>query len=169
MKQIISIPFLFFLIISCQGNSSATDPHKENFKTRSVDLGTLDSMETGKTYLSVYSSIYSLTEQKTHNLTVTASIRNTSLLDTVYISKARYYNSHGKMIRSYLDNPIYIAPLETVEMVIDEVDQEGGISASFIFDWQKKPDSSEPLFEGVMISTYGTQGLSFTTQGKRIE
>jgi hypothetical protein len=117
----------------------------------------------------VYSRIYSFTEQKTHNLTVTASIRNTSLSDTVYISKAEYYNSHGKPIQSYLDSPIYIAPLETIEIVIDEVDQKGGTGANFIFEWEKKPDTSEPLFEGVMISTYGTQGLSFTTQGIRIE
>ena len=169
MKRIISILLLFFLMISCQENGTNNLPLTENFKTRSVDLGTVDSLESGKTYLSVYSRIYSFTEQKTHNLTVTASIRNTSLSDTVYISKAEYYNSHGKPIQSYLDSPIYIAPLETIEIVIDEVDQKGGTGANFIFEWKKKPDTSEPLFEGVMISTYGTQGLSFTTQGIRIE
>ncbi|MCG2462333.1 DUF3124 domain-containing protein [Flavobacteriaceae bacterium F89] len=169
MKQIISLLLMFFLVLSCRENGPTNLPHKENFKNRTIDLGTLDSLESGKTYLSVYSRIYSLSEQKTHNLTVTASIRNTSLSDTVYISKAEYYNTHGKPLRSYLDHPIYLAPLETVEIVIDEIDQEGGTGANFIFGWEKEPNSSDPLFEGVMISTYGTQGLSFTTQGKRLE
>ena len=51
---------------------------------------------------------------------------------------------------------------------IDELDIEGGTGANFLFDWKIKPTSNEPLFEGVMISTSGQQGLSFTTQGIRI-
>jgi len=59
--------------------------------------------------------------------------------------------------------------METVEIVIDEKDQEGGTGANFLFDWSIKPNSHEPYFEGVMISTSGQQGLSFTTEGKRVE
>ena len=58
--------------------------------------------------------------------------------------------------------------METVEIVIDENDKEGGTGANFHFDWRIKPLSNEPLFEAVMISSFG-QGLSFTTQGKRIK
>jgi len=36
------------------------------------------------------------------------------------------------------------------------------------FDWKVKKQTPEPLFEGIMISTSGSHGLSFTTQGKRI-
>jgi len=59
--------------------------------------------------------------------------------------------------------------LETVEIVIDQEDQTGGTGANFIFYWRTCSKKIEPLFEGVMISTYGQQGLSFTTQGKRIK
>ena len=58
--------------------------------------------------------------------------------------------------------------METVEIVIDQDDNEGGTGANFIFDWKIKPDTNEPLFEAVMISTYGQQGLSFTTTGIRL-
>ena len=78
---------------------------------------------------------------------------------------AEYYNTQGELLRSYFDHPIYLVPLETVEIVIDEGDREGGTGANFLFDWRIKQGSNEPLFEAIMISTSGQQGLSFTTNG----
>lgn len=92
-----------------------------------------------------------------------------NLEDTLYITKAKYLDTRATPIHTYFNKPIYLAPLESVEIVIDELDQAKGTGANFIFDWKIKPNSTEPFFEGVMISTYGTQGLSFTTQGRRIE
>ena len=169
MKHIISTLFILLLIGSCDDQKGLGEPHQENFKKRTANLKSLDSLESGKSYLSVYSQIYSLSEHKTHNLTVTASIRNISLKDTIYVTKAQYFDTHAEPIHTYFDHPVYIAPLETVEIVIDEADQAGGTGANFIFDWKIKPNSAEPFFEGIMISTYRTQGLSFTTEGKRIE
>ena len=169
MKLLFSIVAILILITSCQDNNGAMSPHQENFEKRSVILKESDSLESGKTYLSVYSQIYSISEHKTHNLTVTTSIKNISLKDTVYVTKAEYFDTHANPIRTYFDKPIFVAPLETVEIVINEVDIEGGTGANFIFDWKIKPNTLEPFFEGIMISTYGQQGLSFTTQGKRIE
>ncbi len=157
------------LLSSCQEKNATDSPHHENFEKRTAKLNGLDSLESGKSYLSVYSQIYSLSEHKTHNLTVTASIRNIGLKDTLYITKAEYFDTRAKPIHTYFDKPIYLAPLETVEIVIEEVDKTGSTGANFIFDWKIKPKSTEPFFEGIMISTYGKQGLSFTTEGKRIE
>ena len=53
--------------------------------------------------------------------------------------------------------------------MIDEVDKEGGTGANFLFEWKLNKKANEPFFEAVMISTSGQQGLSFTTQGRRIE
>ena len=58
--------------------------------------------------------------------------------------------------------------METIEIVIGEPDREGGTGANFVIDWSISPDVVEPLFECVMISTTGQQGLSFVTEGKRI-
>lgn len=129
---------------------------------------TNDSLSLGTTHLSVYSQVYSYTEHKKHSLTVTVSMRNTDRKDTVYIKKADYYDTHGKLIRSYFNHPIYLAPMETVEIVIDETDKEGGTGGNFMFDWAINPTSNEPLFEAVMISTSGQQGLSFTTVGIKV-
>lgn len=158
------------LLLSCakkEKEVSSVDP--VNWSHRTATLSASDSLAQGTTYLSVYSQIYSETEHRTHNLTGTISMRNTNLKDTIYIRKAEYFDTHGNSIRTYFDRPIYIKPMETVEIVIDENDKTGGTGANFLFQWSIKPTSHEPYFEGVMISTSGQQGLSFTTQGKRVE
>ncbi len=92
-------------------------------------------------------------------------MRNVNRRDTVYLGHAEYYGTTGELIRTYFQGPIYILPLETVEIVIDEIDKAGGTGANFLFDWQIRPGANAPFFECVMISTSGQQGLSFATRG----
>ncbi len=169
MKKIIGIAVLLLISYSCDRNKEVSSVDRVNWKARMVTRNITDSLVTGSTYLSVYSQIYSQTEHKTHDLTATISLRNTNLKDTIYLDKAEYFDTGGKSIRTYFDQTIFIAPMETVEIVIDELDQEGGTGGNLLFDWKTLPSSAEPLFESVMISTSGSQGLSFTTQGKRIK
>jgi len=96
-------------------------------------------------------------------------MRNMSESDTIYIVRAEYFDTFGQSVRKYFDTPIYLAPLETTEIIIDEIDTSGGTGSNFIFEWKIPESSPEPLFEGVMTSTLGQQGLSFITQAKRIE
>lgn len=128
-----------------------------------------DSLIYGKSYLSIYSHIYSISEHRRHNLTAMASLRNTSDTDSIYLTRASYYGTEGQLIRTYFDYPIYLKPLETVDIIIDELDVEGGTGSNFIFEWKIPEHCPEPMFEGVMNSTMGNQGLSFTTQSKRIQ
>lgn len=169
MKNILLLFIVLTTLSSCKEFVQEEQLHHENFEERTVDTRSLDSLEHGITYLSVYSQIYSFSEHKKHNLTITASIRNISLRDTLYITKGQYLNTNAKPIHTYFQKPIYVAPLETLEIVIDEIDQAGDTGANFIFDWKIKTGSTEPLFEGIMISTYGAQGLSFITKGERIQ
>jgi hypothetical protein len=169
MRNILGILLLMLVIQSCQEKKDVSSVNPINWKKRMIDRPLNELLTHGTTYLSVYSQIYSQSEHRTHDLTVTVSMRNTTLTDTLFIEKAEYFDTSGKSIRTYFNQPIFIAPMETVEIVIDEMDQEGGTGANFLFNWRIKPESNEPLFEGVMISTSGQQGLSFTTQGKRIK
>ncbi|MCB0485687.1 MAG: DUF3124 domain-containing protein [Flavobacteriaceae bacterium] len=153
---------------SCNKEKEVSSINPINWSKRTINLTQNDSLVTGTTYLSVYSQIYSQTEHKTHDLTVTVSMRNINRNDTIFIDKAEYFDTKGQSIRTYFDKTIFIAPMEAVEIVIDETDREGGTGANFLFDWKIKQTSQEPLFEGIMISTSGQQGLSFTTHGKRI-
>lgn len=169
INKLFLLSALLLVMFSCENNKEISSISETNWKNRTVNYPIKDSLIIGKTYLSVYSQIYSESEHRIHNLTATVSLRNISVNDTVFIDKATYYNTYGKAIRTYFSKTIYIAPMETVEIVIDELDKEGGTGANFLFNWRIKPASNEPFFECVMISTSGQQGISFTTQGKSIQ
>lgn len=158
-----------FIGLSCSETTKTKRPKISDFGNRAATIKPSDSLQHGSTYLSVYSQIYSFSEKATHNLTATISFHNTSRSENVIITKADYFNTDGEIIKSYLKTPIYIKPLETLQIVIAEADKDGGTGANFIFDWAKTPEMPEPLFEAVMISTAGQQGLSFTTVGRRIK
>ncbi len=138
MKYIIPLLLIGLLLGSCDAKKETSSTNPENWKQRTINYTLSDSLKPGTTYLSVYSQIYSMTEHRTHNLTATISMRNTNRFDTVFIQKAEYYNTKGELIRTYLEKPIFITPLETVEIVIDQTDQEGGSGANFIFEWKTK-------------------------------
>ena len=167
------IQSLFFLVIilfqSCDENKEISSINPENWSKRRIDISQKDSLEYGKSYLSVYSQIYSETEHKKHNLTTMVSLRNTSGQDTIYLLKAEYFDTHGKSVRTYFDKSIFLAPMGTTEIVIDESDTSGGTGSNFIIEWMIPKNCPEPLFEGLMNSMMGQQGLSFTTQSKRIK
>jgi len=171
IKRFLKISLFSCLVVqlyACDEEMKKEVVTQRNQFQRNIKHSLPDSLLRGSSYLSVYSQVYNETEHKTYNLTATVSIRNVNRSDTIYIDNAEYFNTRGHAIRKYFKKTVYLAPMETVEIVIDEIDQEGGTGANFLFDWRVKPLSNEPLFEAVMISSYG-QGLSFTTKGKRIK
>lgn len=169
-KKLVCLFFTLGLLIGCElePKEEVSSINPENWSKRQITINTKDSLEYGKSYLSIYSQIYSLSEHKTHNLTAMVSMRNTSDQDSIYLLSAEYYDTHGKKVRTYFNHPIYLAPMETTEIIIDEIDVEGGTGSNFLFEWKIPKNAPEPLFEGVMNSTVGQQGLSFTTQSRRI-
>lgn len=158
-----------FILSACTGDKEVSSINPENWKKRMIAYNLPDSLTLGSTYLSVYSQIYGMTEHRTYDLTATISMRNTSRSDSVFLLKAEYFNTEGELIRTYFDKPVFLSPMETVEIVIDEVDQEGGTGANFMVDWKIHPGSNEPFFECIMISTSGQQGLSFSTHGIKVK
>ena len=169
MKNLICLLPLLLLFIACDDSKEVSSVNPVNWEARALKVRKSDSLVTGSTYLSVYSQIYSETEHRTHPLTGTVSIRNANREDSIFISKAEYFDTSGESIRTYFDKPIFLKPMETVEIVIDQEDLSGGSGANFIFDWFVKPGIHKPIFECVMISTYGQQGLSFMTHGYELE
>ncbi|UNY99667.1 DUF3124 domain-containing protein [Zhouia spongiae] len=170
MKYSLFIISVLFVLTACNEERPISSVSSENWEKRSVRLSDKDSLLTGVTYLPVYSEIYSFSESQTTFLTVTVSMRNINTDDVVYITRADYFDTHGKRIRSYFEKPISLKPLETVEIIIDEADNLGGVGGNFIFEWATENIRvNDPFFEAVMISTKGQQGLSFTTNGIKLK
>ena len=168
MKKTIGILILILVFSACGEETDKYPIKQADWESKKSNIENFDNYSLGKTYLPVYSHIYHIHEHRTFDLTITVSIRNVSITDSVYILKADYFNTVGENIRQYIKSPIYLKPLETLEIIIEEQDIEGGSGANFVFDWAIVNDKNPPLFEAVMISTYGQQGLSFTTRGIQI-
>ena len=155
-------------LLSCTEEKKVSHLDPINWENKYTSLPLNDTLIKGSSYLSIYSSIYDGTEKTLHHLTATASMRNVSNTDTIYILKGEYFNTKGDRIRTYFNRPIFLKPLETIEIVIDQDDEFGGTGANFVFDWAVKANNHEPIFEAVMISTTGQQGISFTTRGIKL-
>ncbi|MEZ4970852.1 MAG: DUF3124 domain-containing protein [Flavobacteriaceae bacterium] len=115
-------------------------------------------------YIPIYSEIYNRTKDAKVLLTATLSIRNTSEADTLFLSRVDYFNTEGALVRRYLEQSIYLKPLETIDYVIEEKDGEGGTGANFLIDWYAERPLN-PLFQAVMLGAVSNQAFSFTTEG----
>jgi hypothetical protein len=156
---------LSFLSCNKEKQQEDYDFHNPVWAERKSNNQVLDSLEKRKTYLPVYAQIYEVSEERKINLAATVSIRNTDLKDTIYISKVDYFNTEGHLIRKYLTAPVYVLPMETLEIIIKSADNSGGTGANFLFEWYSGNKTSKALFESVMISTTAQQGISFTSRG----
>ncbi|QRM90874.1 DUF3124 domain-containing protein [Lacinutrix sp. WUR7] len=165
MKNVLLLSAVVLFLLGCDQQEKKDALPSNNWESIKWNKPLSDSLERGATYLSVYSQVYSTTEHKTHDLTATVSIRNINKRDTIFVQNAKYYDTKGDLIRTYFEAPIFVKPMQAIEIVIAEKDKSGGTGANFVFDWLVPDNAQEPYFEAVMITTYGQQGLSFTTQG----
>lgn len=134
---------------------------------RRVNTSTVDSL-IRQVYVPIYSDIYNQTRDTRTMLTATLSIRNTSIRDSLFVSTIDYYNTQGDLVRSYIDSPIYLKPMESIDYVIEQQDNSGGSGANFLIDWYSKKQLN-PLFQAVMVGGLGAQAFSFTTDGIEVE
>jgi hypothetical protein len=120
-------------------------------------------------YVPAYSHIYVGPKSTPFDLAVTLSIRNTNPSEGITITAADYYNTDGKMLASYVKEPVKLGAFATVRYVVAEADREGGSGANFVVKWYSDKDVNAPVVESVMIGTRSSQGISFTSRGVVIE
>ena len=168
MKSLLSNFLLLLLIVSCAEKKEKQLPQTVNTEQRKASITASDSLTYGKSYLPVYSQIYHHKVSETVDLTITVSIKNISIKDSVFITKADLHDTSGETVKNFLEYPVFLKPLETIEVIIEELDEQGGTGGNFIFEWAVKDEKNPPLFEAVMISTLGQQGISFTSRAERI-
>lgn len=119
-------------------------------------------------YVPAYSHVYH-GKGKPHLVTITLSIRNTSINNEIVLKSVRYHGTQGKLVRSYLDNPVRITPLGTTEVIVEREDASGGSGANFLVEWFANQPVTSPLIEAVMIDTQSQQGISFALRGVVIQ
>lgn len=155
---------LIFMIAGCSSETPQTVhlPSK-NYNYIDLDMSALPIQKT--VYVPIYSDIYHSSDARRFLLTVTLSVRNTSLRDTMYVANVDYYDSAGNLQRQYLRKTILLKPLESVEFVVEHKEDVGGAGANFIVTWATESNSLTPVIQAVMIGTASQQGISFVTEG----
>ncbi len=99
------------------------------------------------------------------SLETTLSIRNTHSERDVYISSVKYFDTAGEPVKTQLDQLIKLAPMQTIEFLVERRDSSGGSGANFMVEWNGSDTSQRPLVEAVMVGTVGSQGISFARRG----
>lgn len=116
-------------------------------------------------YVPVYSSIYWGFDRQLTDLAATLSIRNVAD-NPIIVHAVKYYDSHGKLVRQYINAPGVLGPLATADFVIQRRDTAGGPGANFLVEWSSAGDVDDPVIEAVMIGQHGNAGISFTSLGR---
>jgi hypothetical protein len=120
-------------------------------------------------YVPIYSDIYIDQTNPEHLLSATLSIRNTSLNDTLYISKIDYYDTAGSLVKRYIDKSISLNPMGTVNYVIEKEDKSGGSGANFIVELNAENSNIKPLIQAIMIGHLSNKSFAFSTDGYSIK
>ncbi len=131
--------------------------------------GVESQIRSGQTlYVAVYSHVYWGPKQTHFNLACTLSIRNVDPTSPITVTTVDYYDTAGAHVRHFIDQPRYLAPLETVDFYIKERDTTGGSGANFIVRWDSPTAVNAPIVEAVMIGVDAGQGISFVCPAREI-
>jgi hypothetical protein len=119
-------------------------------------------------YVPAYSHIYAGNRELPLLLTVTLSIRNVDLKQSITITAVDYYGTKGEILNKYLTQNVVLGPLESTRYIVPYKDKAGGSGANFVVVWKSEKSVNRPIVECVMIGAEGQQGISFTSRGQAI-
>ncbi len=152
---------------ACEASQPIAEPVAQ---LKPVTLDSTVKLAAGQTvYVPIYSHIYTWERSKTIDLTATLSVRNTDLERPIILSTVNYYDSSGKLVRKYLEQPVELGSLASTNFLVNQQDTSGGSGAAFVVEWVSQTTVSTPVIEAVLINTIGNQGLSFISSGRVIK
>lgn len=118
-----------------------------------------------KVYVPVNSNLKYLDGRSRINLSISLNIRNTDPNNSLIISYVDYYNSEGKLSKKFLQNPVKLKPMATVDYYIAQQDTIGGSGANFFVEWVSDTTIFEPVIEALMVGALGNQAFSWKSEG----
>ncbi|MDJ0844771.1 DUF3124 domain-containing protein [Crocosphaera sp.] len=157
-------------LINSTSNLSTDQQLQESPGVTTISPEQLPPLASGQVvYVPIYSEIYNFDQNQVTQLASNLSFRNTDINNFIVIETVDYYDSGGKKIRSYLTQPIKLAPLASTSVIVARNDQTGGTGANFIVEWRAADRVSQPIIEAIMINTSSQQGLAFSSPGRVIK
>jgi hypothetical protein len=117
-------------------------------------------------YVPAYPAIRIMSGRSRIDLATTLSIHNTSREKPLLLERVDYHDTDGELIQGYLEEPVALRPLGTIEMFVAREDRRAGTGANFVVEWAADGPINEPVIEAVMIGTQGNATYSFVSPGR---
>jgi hypothetical protein len=122
----------------------------------------------GTIYVPAYSRVYGTGDRKLIELSTTLRIDNTSATKPLVLDRIEYFDTTGRLVQRYLNDPVALRPFGSIEIVVPAEDDRGGTAANFIVEWSGNGPIAEPLVEAVMIGSQENTSYSFVSPGRPI-
>lgn len=119
-------------------------------------------------FVPAYSEVFYGGRSETLQLATTLAIHNTDTDDPIIVNSVKYFNTDGDLLQELVEQPVQLAPMATAGFVIDSGDTAGGWGANFLVEWGAETPVYEPVIEAIMVSSRGTEGVSFISPGRVI-
>ena len=162
---------LLFIVVLVQINiATQMDDIEERLAYRApgpqLDQATWPQVEVHRqtVYVPSYSHIY-YKGGRPFLLETTLSIRNTDRQHEIAIDGVRYYDTPGKLIKDFLNVPLRLPSLASMDFLVKAEDTSGGSGANFIVEWSASKKVNPPLIEAVMVGVEGQSSISFVRPG----
>lgn len=152
------------LAFACKDNNIKAHLPSQVYHFVNIDTAALANKRS--VYVPVYAHIYTEDGTRALNLSATLSIRNTSFIDSFYVTHVTYYGSQGEALRQYIDKAVVVKPMSSIEFVVSRMESKGGAGANFVVKWGAAATRNEPLIQAVMNEV--SAGVSFVTSGVEI-
>lgn len=111
-----------------------------------------------------------VTDDYSFNVNSTIFIHNTDPDHAINIVKMDFYNTSGKLVETYLQQPMKLNPSAGTRLhVKNTLTGEEGTVAHFVIQWQADTKVVEPLVRGLLMGARGTRGYSFDTTPRIVQ
>jgi len=100
----------------------------------------------------------------------TIFFHNTDQNNPINIVRIDFYNTNGKLVEKYLQQPLKLNPNSATRINVNElIKGEEGSDAHFIIQWQADNRVVEPLVQTWFVGAVGTRGYSYTSPARIIQ
>jgi len=104
------------------------------------------------------------------DLNATVFLHNTDPHNPINIVRIDFYNTSGKLVAKYLQQPLKLNALAATHIKVkDPLKGEEGSGAHLIIQWQAENKVVEPLVESWFLGAAGTRGYSFVSKARIIQ
>ncbi len=119
-------------------------------------------------YVPAFSRIHTHERQR-QPLASTLVIHNVDPEASIEVTRVSYHDETGAQVSELGgDDNGPLPPFASLSYLTELTDDRGGIGANYIVDWRSERAACSPLILAIMIGGSGTQGISFSLEGRVI-